>query len=90
MRGYIRINTKIGIRSIVNKLISDFDSDLSSSPLEKKLNKLVITNTIIAKIKIPIPQPIHAMTSQPFGAKLGNIAGAKATIIEVTNRNKPK
>ena len=74
---------------IVNQLILVFESVLSCSSLEKKLNKFVISSTIIANIKIPMPQPTQAITSHPFGAKLGNIAGAKATSTEANNKVKP-
>ena len=75
---------------IVNQLMSVLESFSSWLFLEKNLNKLVIRKTIIANMNIARLQPTHAITSQPFGAKLGNIAGAKYTKIEVVNRNKPK
>ena len=75
---------------IVNQLMPVLESFSSWLFLEKNLNKLVIRRTIIANMNIARPQPSHAITSQPFGAKLGNIAGAKVTIIEVAKRNKPK
>ena len=75
---------------IVNQLVPVLESFSSWLFLEKNLNKLVIRKTIIANMNIARPQPTHAITSQPFGAKLGNIAGAKVTKIEVANRNKPK
>ena len=75
---------------IVNQLMSVLESFSSWLFLEENLNKLVIRKTIIANMNIARLQPPHAITSQPFGAKLGNIAGAKYTKIEVANRNKPK